>query len=443
MRVEGKLDIDALQAAISEIVSRHEVLRTSFVTVDGQPRQLIARAATLTLPLIDLTHIPESSRESEAQRKANWYVQRPFELDKAPLLRAALLRLSEEEHVLALTMHHIISDGWSMQILLRELSLLYEAFSEGRPSPLEPLAIQYADYALWQREWMRGEVLNQQLGYWKRKLEGAPPVLELPTDRPRPAVQSFRGGRERLRLSVELTEGLKRMSKQEGATLFMSLLGGFNVLLSRYSGQGDIVVGTPVANRGRVEVEGVVGLFVNTVVMRTELSGEASYREVMRRVKEVAVEAYGRQGVPFERVVEEIRPERNLSHNPLFQVWFVLQNASTEQLSMGGLKLTSIRLNRVQTRHDLQLSLWETPDGLRGSFEYSADLFNPATIAGMARNFELLMEYAVAHPDAPLSALQGMLDDADKRQQVIREKQVEESALRRFKNTRRKAIIGS
>jgi hypothetical protein len=449
IRIKGKLNCEVLQRALDEVVRRHESLRTSFPVlatregVDGKPMQVIAESGPVALSLIDLAHLSPDERESEVLQEVKQAAARPFDLTCLPLFRVTLVRQAQEDHILTITMHHIISDGSSVDIFLRELCLLYEAFIEGKPSALAPLKMQYADYAAWQRQWMESEALHQQLKYWKQKLEGAPPVIELAADRARPAVRSYKGGSERVSLSLRVSERLKQMSRDEGVTMYMSLLGVYEVMLMRNSGQEEVVIGTAITKRGRAEEEALIGMMVNTVVVRGDLRGDPTVREVMRRVREEVVEMYENQDVGYERVVEELRPERVLSHNPLFQVWFVLQNAPARPLDMGGLKLKSMRLNRAETRHDLQLSLWESPEGLRGSLEYSADLFNSGTIKRMARSFERLLEYAVAHPDARVSALMKMLDDADGQQQVIKEKQIEESALRRFKTTRRKAIGGS
>jgi hypothetical protein len=327
VRITGLLNVAALEQSLNEIVQRHETLRTTFSAVQGEPMQVINPTLALTLAVTDLQQLPEAKREAEVRRLAGQEARRPFDLSQGPLLRATLLRLGEKDHVLLLTMHHIVSDGWSMGVLFREVSVLYEAFATGEPSPLSELPIQYADFAVWQRQWLQGEVLEKQLDYWRKQLEAAPPLLELLTDRPRPTIQAYRGARQALILPPSLTEALKALSLREEVTLFMMLLAGFKTLLYRYTGQGDIIVGSPIANRNRVEIEGLIGFFVNTLVLRTDLSENPTFRQLLRRVREVCLEAYAHQDLPFEKLVEELQPERNLGYSPLFQVMFILQNA--------------------------------------------------------------------------------------------------------------------
>ncbi|MBA3356383.1 MAG: amino acid adenylation domain-containing protein, partial [Pyrinomonadaceae bacterium] len=311
IRMSGPLDTQALRKTLTAIAARHESLRTSFTMTDGDPVQVIAPAMSVELPVVDLSDLSESEREAEARRLATEEARRPFDLEHGPLLRATLLRLFEEEHVLLLNMHHIVSDGWSMGVLFRELGTLYQAFSIGNPSPLPELPIQYGDYAVWQREWLAGERLEQQLSYWKEQLSGAPPILNLPADHPRPAAQSYRGTRQSVRLSKKVTERLKALTQQEGSTLFTTMLAAFQTLLMRYTGQEDIVVGSAIAGRGRAEVEGLIGFFVNTLVLRTDLSGGPSFRELVGRVREVTLGGYEHQDLPFEKLVEELQPERS------------------------------------------------------------------------------------------------------------------------------------
>jgi acyl carrier protein len=338
LRLSGTLETEALKRSFTEIVSRHEALRTTFAAVDGEPVQVISPVTDVDLPIDDLTTLPEAEREDEAKRRARQEARSPFDLERGPLFRAKLLRLGEEEHLLLLTMHHVVSDGWSMGVFWRELGALYEAFSEGKPSPLAELPIQYADYALWQRQWLTGEVLDSQLTYWKERLAELSP-LELPTDRPRSAAQTHRGASQELLLSESLTEALKDLARGEGATLFMVLLGAFQVLLSRYAGQEDVAIGVPIAGRTRAETEGLIGFFLNTLVMRTDLSGDPTFREVLSRVREVALGAYDHQELPFEKLVEELRPERDLSRSPLFQVLFNMQNVPASRIELPGLTM--------------------------------------------------------------------------------------------------------
>lgn len=326
--LNGRLDVALLQNSLNEIVRRHEILRTTFTTVESQPVQEIAPTLTVEIPVVDLQFLPPAQKEGEIQQYAIAQTQR-FQLDKLPLLQVTLLRLEETEHAILLTMHHIISDGWSMGVLLKELMALYQAFATGTPLSLPELPIQYADFALWQRQWLQGEVLETQLNYWREQLGGILPILQLPCDRlcrcpegnrPRPQVPSFRGATQSFSLSSELSEALNALSRQEGTTLFMTLLAAFKVLLYRYSGQEDILVGSPIANRNRAEIEGLIGLFVNTLVLRTKLDDNLSFREILGRVREVTLGAYVRQDVPFELLVEELQPQRDLSHHPCFKL---------------------------------------------------------------------------------------------------------------------------
>jgi amino acid adenylation domain-containing protein len=420
VRISGAtLDVSALEKSLREVTRRHEVLRTTFTIVAGQPVQVISPESNFTLPLIDLSRLPSTQRDAEAQRHAREEAQGAFDLSAGPLVRARLLRLSAEEHLLLLTMHHIVSDGWSMGVLVREVAALYSAYSRGEESPLEELTIQYGDYAEWQREWLKGEVLERQLSYWREQLAGAPPVLELPTDRPRPAVKTYNGAAVPLRLSRELSEGLAGLSRREGATPFMTLLAAFQLLLWRYSGQADISVGTPVANRTRGETEGLIGFFVNTLVLRTDLSGEPTFRELLGRVREAALGGYAHQDVPFEKLVEELGAERNLSVTPLFQVMFALQNTPLPEIKLENLELSLLEGERETAKFDISLSMWETAEGLEGSLEYNTDLYEEATTQRLLRHFQTLLEGIVADPNARIADLP--LLPADERQQLLLE----------------------
>ncbi|MDT5296241.1 MAG: hypothetical protein QOJ76_3121, partial [Acidobacteriota bacterium] len=406
VRLSGHLDVEALGRTLSEIVRRHEALRTRFVEVGGEPRQLIDEAVEMELGMIDLSHLPEEERESEARRLAGEEARRPFDLSRGPLLRAGLLRLSDEEHVCLLTMHHIVSDGWSTGVLMREVAALYGAFSAGEPSPLAELHIQYADYAVWQREWLRGDVLERQMQYWRTQLGGELPVLELPADRPRPAVQSYRGAHEPFVVSESLSQRLKELSRNEGATLYMTLLAAFQVLLSRYTGQQDVVVGTDIANRNRAETEGLIGFFVNQLVLRGDLTGDPTFRELLRQAREVCLGAYAHQDVPFEKLVEELAPERDLSHTPLFQVKLVLQNASEQTLTLPGLELRSLHSGSGAARFDLTVLIGEGTNGkLGGVWTYNTDMFDAETIRHMQAHFERLLEAVAATPGEAISRL--------------------------------------
>ncbi|HEV2704406.1 MAG TPA: amino acid adenylation domain-containing protein [Pyrinomonadaceae bacterium] len=400
VRFAARLDAAVLKRCLDEVLRRHEVLRTSFRAVDGVPVQVVARSLALELPLVDLQDLRADEKEAEARRLGREEAERPFELSRAPLIRARLIRLGETDDVLLVTMHHIVSDNWSINILVRELETLYEAFSAGRPSPLPELPVQYADYAQWQRDWLEGELEQEQVAYWKAQLSDAPAGLELPTDHPRPAVQSFGGARQTLTLPKRLSDELSSLSRREGVSMFMLLLAVFNVLLARYSGQRDICVGTPTAGRNRLEVEGLIGFFVNTLVLRTDLSGAPSFRELLARVREVCLGAYAHQEMPFEKLVEELHPERSLSRMPLFQVMFVFQNASDAQSDGAGRRVAL--LEDRKTTFDLTLGLAETPDGLVGLLDYSTDLFESETVARMLRHFRVLLEAVVANPSQRL-----------------------------------------
>ena len=367
-RLGGALDEAALERELSEIVRRHEALRTVFAEVDGAPVQVVAPFGGFTLPVEDLSGLGEADREAAVRRRVGEEAGRPFDLSAGPLFRAALLRLGAEEHVLLLSMHHIVSDGWSMGVLFRELSALYGAYRDGGESPLPELPVQYADYAVWQREQLEGEVLDRQLAYWRERLAGAPELLELPTDHPRPAVQTYRGASVPVELSPELLERLQALGRSEGATLYMMLLGAFQVLLGKYGGGEDVVVGSPIAGRTRGEVEELIGFFVNTLVLRTDLSGDPSFREVLGRVRDVTLGAYEHQELPFESLVAELQPERSLSHSPLFQVMFTLQNAGGGGAgsALPGLSAGGVDAELESAKFDLSLSLAATARGLRG-----------------------------------------------------------------------------
>jgi acyl carrier protein len=446
LRVRGELDRVAFERAMNEIVRRHEVLRTTFVVVDGQPVQVMVPALTLSIPTVDLSALPEESREAEVRRLAIEEAQRPFDLAVGPLLRVRLLDLGgcaetgEPEQVLLFTLHHIVSDGWSEDILVREFVVLYEAFLEGKESPLPALPIQYADYAVWQRGWLQGEVLERQLAYWTGQLKGAPAVLVLPTDRPRPAVQSYRGASYEFTVSKEVTTQLHALSREAGVTLFMTLLAAFKTLLCRYTGQKDIVVGTDVANRNRTEIEGLIGFFVNQLVLRTDLSGNPTFRELLGRVREVTLGAYTHQDLPFEVLVAAMRPQRTLQYAPLFQVKLVLQNAPRSDMELPGLTLSSVSVERTTAELDLLLSLEATPMGLSGGFEYNTDLFEATTIATLAEQLRAVLQRVVTWPDATVEALEGMLADADKQRRSIQQQERDTANLQRLKNVNRKVI---
>jgi len=428
VRLTGQLNISALEQTFNEILRRHEALRTSFKIIDQQPVQVLAPHLNLPLPVINLQQLPAVERETEAQRLTAQEAQRPFDLTQGPLLRVQLLQLDQADHVLLLTMHHIVSDGWSMGVLIRELGVLYTAFASNQPSPLPELPLQYADFAHWQREWLQGEVLSTQLAYWRQQLDNLP-VLELPTDRPRSAVQSYRGATQYLELSPLLTEALERLSQSAGVTLFITLLAAFQTLLYRYSGQTDIPVGSPIANRNRSEIEGLIGFFVNSLVLRTDLSGNPTFGELLNRVRDVALGAYAHQDLPFEKLVEELQPERDLNRNPLFQIVFALQNAPIEALDLPGLKLSPLSFEPGTTRFDLEFHV-STHSGSLGSLAsdrshqlqvlavYNTDLFDRATITQMLTHFQTLLEGIVANSEQRLADLP-LLSEGDRHQLLV------------------------
>ncbi|MBF1989860.1 amino acid adenylation domain-containing protein [Fischerella thermalis] len=405
VRLTGKLNIAALSKSINEIIRRHEILRTTFTVVDGEPIQVIGNGENFTFPVIDLQAFSEEKKQQEVFNLAALEAQKPFDLVQGPLIRANLLKLAETDHVVLLTMHHIVSDGWSTGIFIKELTALYTAFCVGQPSPLPELPIQYADFTIWQRKWLQGEVLQTQLNYWKQQLGGSLPILELPSDRPRPAIKSNNGATQIFQISPDLTKKLVALSQQEGVTLFMTLLAAFKVLLYRYTQQEDMIVGTPIANRNRAEIEGLIGFFVNTLVLRTNLSNNPTFQEFLQQVREVTLGAYAHQDLPFERLVEELQFKRDLTHNPLFQVMFVLQNATTATIQLPELTLEELTLEKNTAKFDLTVSLSETETGLRGDIEYNTDIFNADRITRMCGHFQVLLEGIVANPQQRLSDL--------------------------------------
>jgi amino acid adenylation domain-containing protein/thioester reductase-like protein len=405
LRLVGTINVVALEQSFREIIHRHEALRTNFVTVDGQATQIIQTQPNWTITVVDLQHLSTSEQEITAQKFLQQQAIAPFDLASDALVRATLVVLSPTEQWLSVCMHHIVSDGWSMSLFVQELTTLYNAYSQGQPSPLLPLPIQYADFALWQRQWLQGEVLNSQLGYWKETLANAPAFLPLPTDRPRPAVQTFNGAYLEFALSIELTQQLTKLSQQQGCTLFMTLLAAYNTLLYRYTGQEDILVGTPIANRDRTETESLISFFVNTLVMRTNLAENPSFNELLPRIREMALSAYAHQDLPFEMLVEALQPERDLSHTPLFQVMFVLQNTPASQLELTGLSVSELPIETSTTKFDLTLVMENTSTGLVGWWQYNNDLFDSSTIERMMGHFVTLLEGIVANPSERISQL--------------------------------------
>ncbi len=404
LRLRGELHVEALQRALDGIVARHEALRTRFVAKDGFPVQVIAEPQTVPLTILELTPPAADDREAALQRILTTEVQRPFDLTRDLLFRATLIRLAAAEHVLLLVVHHIAADGWSLEILFRELASLYEAAKTGCPSALSALPLQYADYAVWQRQWLQGEVLEASLAYWRRQLADLMP-LELPTDRPRPVRHSSRGNSLRFVVSAELTDKLRELARMEGATLYMLLLAAFLTLLSRYTGQDDLAVGTPVANRDRMEIEPLIGFFVNTLVMRGDLSGNPSFRELLQRVRGVALDAFDHQDLPFETLVEMLRPERHLNRNPLFQTLFQLLAAADSPPTLPGVQVDRLPIASASVRFDLELHMREARAGLNATMVYSSDIFEARTIERMLGHFHTLLEGIVKGPDTPIASL--------------------------------------
>ncbi|HEY5005975.1 MAG TPA: condensation domain-containing protein, partial [Ktedonobacteraceae bacterium] len=398
LHIGGPLHRETLERSLQEIVRRHEILRTTFVTVAEHPAQVIAPDRVFPLQMVDLSALDENQRAEEGQRLGRRQARRSFDLSQGPLLRWFLLCLREDEHVLIMSMHHSISDGWSVKVFLRELNVLYRAFVAGEPSPLAELSLQYADFAIWQREYLQGEVVQAQLAYWKLQLRGTLPMLDLPLDHPRAVVQTYRGAHQTMEASTVVASALQDISRQEGVTLFMLLLAAFQVLLYRYSGQEDIVVGTPITNRNRAEIEGLIGFFSNTVVIRSDLSGNPTFQEFLRQVKDTALGAYANQEVPFEKLVEVLQPERDLSRPALFQVLFLMQDTERPVGVPEGLALNRVEIENGTAKFDLALSVTRNEQGLYSTVEYNTDLFEHATIKRFLGIWHVLLDAIVHDP---------------------------------------------
>ncbi|MDJ0618872.1 MAG: amino acid adenylation domain-containing protein [Calothrix sp. MO_192.B10] len=417
-KIVGNLNLAVLEKCIAEIVRRHEVLRTSFRMVSGSAVQVIDGTVTVPLSVIDLQLLPKSEQSLKVQWLANQEARQSFDLETAPLMRFKLLKLGSESYVLLLTIHHIISDYWSMGIITQELATLYKAFVAGQPSPLPELPLQYADYAYWQHQWLTNEMLEGQYNYWQQQLAGAPNLLTLSTDRPRPSVQTFHGSLLYFQLDPKLTQQLKQLSQQTAGTLYMTLLTAFMILLSYYSRQKDILVGSPIANRNISDLNLLIGFFVNTLVMRGDLSGNPTIQEMLQRIRKVALDAFAHKDLPFGKLVEKLCPERNQSYNPLFQVCFVLQNVPLDELNLPGLSISSLNLDREAAIFDLTLSMEETGSGLQGYWEYNSDLFDVRTIEQMSRHFEIVLKQMVANPQQKIDDLV-ILNEEEVHQQLI------------------------
>lgn len=421
MQLEGPLDTQALELSLDQILRRHEILRTTFANVDGEPAQVVAPELHLALERTSVEDQPAAERETAALQLVIAAAQQPFDLARGPLVRGLLVRLGEQSHILALTLHHIVFDGWSMGILLREIAALYQSFVTGATAPLDPegtpLPIQYADYAAWQRERLQGERLERQLAFWKEELDGKVAALDLPTDRPRATGPSFTANGAKLPLHIPrpLTDALTELSKQEGGTLFMALLAAFQTLLHRYSGQQNILVGSPIANRNQDELEGMIGFFNNMLVLHGDMRSDPTFRELIGRVRTTTLRAYEHQELPFERLVEEFQPSQNMSRSPLFQVMFALQNAPLPVLRQGGLTLRAINVDLGTARFDLSLSIRESEQGLSATLLYNTDLFDAETITRMLEHYHTLLQSTVANPDQRISTLP-ILTEAERQQ---------------------------
>jgi len=418
LHLSGALNVPALERSLKEIVSRHDTLRSRIVTIDGEPRQVIAPSIESALPVICLDQVSPTIRAGEAQRLTNEQSQKPFELAQCPLWRMSLLRLNDTEHTLLITLHHIVTDGWSSAILLRELATLYNAHAAGQPSPLRDLPLQYGDFAAWQRQGQEPGALDKQLAFWTQQLQGAPPLLELPSDRPRPRSISDRGSVERVIIGPDLWCRIRALCIHQGATPFMGLLAAFQTLLYRYTGQDDIVVGSAIANRRRTEFEHMIGFFANTLVFRTDLSGDPTFLELLERVRQVCLDAYAHQDLPFERLVEALQPDRDGNRSPLLQVMFVLQNVPRDTLQLAGLGVSVTRIDPGAASSDLSLSMTETSDALEGELRYRADLFDPTMIRRVAAHFLVLLESIANDPHQTISALP-ILPESEREQLLV------------------------
>jgi hypothetical protein len=434
--MRGALNVSALQRALQEIVARHEVLRTRYAARSGNPVQIVAPDAVIEVPLLDLSALPGMEREEKVRQIGQEEATRPFDVAVGPMVRARLLRLAAQEHVLFLTLHHIASDGWSNAIFMRELSSLYSAFCKGQPSPLLPLPIQYADYAAWQREWLTGEALNRQVSYWRDQLAGAPPLLELPTDHPREQAESYGGALEAFTFPPEVQEGLRKLCREARATPFMVVLAAMKVLLYRWTGQPDLVVGTDVANRSQPQTERLIGFFLNHLVLRTRLSGDPSFREVVGRVREVCLGAYAHQDLPFDKLVEVLQPERSMSHTPVFQVLCVVHNVPPSTLQLLGLELESVDSVLPASKFDLSLFVGERDGKMEGQWVYRTDLFEASTIRRLAGQYLGVLNQVLQQPDRAIEDVELLSESTSGEEQAS-----DRSGTTGIRDARRKAAI--
>jgi alpha-ketoglutarate-dependent taurine dioxygenase/acyl carrier protein len=442
VRLTGALDVPALARALDALAVRQESLRTVFESAEGPPVPVILPAGRVSLARADLSGLGEAERESAIRGMSEEEARRPFDLRRGPLWRVSLLRLGEEEHVLLLVMHHIISDGRSLNILVDELSTLYRAFAEGRPSPLAELPVQYADFAAWQRRWLTGEVMERLVEYWRRRLAGAPPVLELPADRPRPPVQSFRGASHTFTIPDDLARELRGLGRREGATLFMTLLAAFQTLLYRYTGQTDVVVGADMNGRSRPETERLIGFFIDMLVLRNDLSGNPAFVELLARVRQTSLGAYAHMDVPFDKLVEELQPRRSLAHTPIFQVVFNFENSAPRPPDLPGLRLERQPLEVREVKFDLSLFMFDRGDSLAGMWTYSTDLFDASRVERMHRHFEALLRGVVENPSARIDAL-SILGREERARQAEAKDALRRANLQKFKSVRPKSVTQS
>jgi amino acid adenylation domain-containing protein len=441
VRLKGTLNIATVEECLNEVVRRHESLRTRFVTIDEQPAQVITVTQQLSLVVVDLSRLSEHVRERRLQTLAGEEAGRVFDLNSGNLMRVKLVTLSQEEHVMMLTLHHIVSDQWSMGVLVKDVCEIYEAYSRGAASQLEELRIQYADYANWERQWLSEERLDRELQYWKQQLRGAPAVLDLSRAKNRPEVQSYRGDTRSVVISKDQVEAVRKMSRREGVTTFMSMLSVFNVLLHYYTGRNDIVVGTAIANRRRLELEGVIGFFVNQLALRTKFAGDPSFLELIKIVRNVTLEAYDHQGLPFVKLVQELNPTRSSQYSPIFQVCFLFENAPAPPLELSDLTISNFQTVTRAAKFDLILGLLETEASMAAAIEYNIDLFDVPQIDHMLNQFKMLLRDIISRPDIKLSELYETLARVDKEKETAIEKELEEIGLKKLKRARPRIII--
>lgn len=440
MRLSGWLNVAAMEQSFQEVIKRHEALRTTFTIVNGQPLQVISPASVFKLQVVNLQALPLDKREAKVLHLANQETQKPFDLTKDCLLRVTLLQLSQTEQILLLSIHHIAADAWSIGVLIGEITTLYENFSRGYASPLSKLPIQYVDFAVWQRQYLQGEKLATLLSYWQQQLGGQLPVVELPTDMPRPKLQTFNGARQCLILSKTFSEQLKALYQREGITIFMILLAGFKTLLYWYTGQEDIVIGTDIANRNQPEIRGIIGFFVNQLVLRTNLSGNPSFHELLGRVREVTLEAYSHQDLPFDKLVDALNPVRYMARSPLFQIKLILENTQTPVLQLSNLTIKPLEVEKKTTQLDLLWEITETEQGIVAALEYNTDLFYGTTIARMLKHFETLLNQVVAKPTVKLNELIELLTARDQQEESIKNKNTKAEYKSKLKTIKRQII---